>query len=165
MRATGEVMGVGGSFAEAFAKAQRGAGASLPRSGTAAISAADMDKPRAVAVAQRLARSGFALLATTGTARAIQAAGIPVREVSKIAEGDEDIAALIQLGKVDLVVNTPSGRRAQTDGAAIRRAAIRAGIPCLTTMEAAEAAADALRSRDDDPLALQDILPGTARIG
>jgi carbamoyl-phosphate synthase large subunit len=165
MRATGEVMGVGGSFAEAFAKAQRGAGASLPRSGTAAISAADMDKPRAVAVAQRLARSGFALLATTGTARAIQAAGIPVREVSKIADGDEDIAALIQLGKVDLVVNTPSGRRAQTDGAEIRRAAIRAGVPCLTTMEAAEAAADALRSRDDDPLALQDILPGTARIG
>jgi carbamoyl-phosphate synthase large subunit len=166
MRATGEVMGIGGSFGEAFAKAQRGAGAALPRSGTAVISAADMDKPRAVAVAQRLSRAGLRLVATERTAVAIAAAGVPVESVGKISEGGRDIPTLIREGAVDLVVNTPSGRRAQSDGAAIRRAAIRAGIPCITTMEAAEAAADAIRSPGSTPVALQDLrTEGTYAVG
>ncbi len=158
MRSTGEVMGVGGSFGEAFAKAQRGAGAALPTGGIAVISTSDMDKPRAVGVAQRLSRSGFTLVATDGTAAAIRAAGLPVTPVAKLDEGATDIPALIARGGVALVVNTPSGRRAQTDGLAIRLAAVRAGIPCITTMEAAEATADALRGPQPTPLALQDIL-------
>jgi len=157
MRATGEVMGIGGSFGEAFAKAQRGAGATIPRSGTAVISAADMDKPRAVAVAQRLSRAGLRLVATERTAVAIAAAGVPVEAVGKLHEGGPDIPTLIREGVVALVVNTPSGRRAQSDGAAIRRAAIRAGIPCITTMEAAEATADAIRAPCNVPVALQDL--------
>ena len=166
MRATGEVMGIGGSFGEAFAKAQRGAGATIPRSGTAVISAADMDKPRAVAVAQRLSRAGLRLVATERTAAAIAAAGIPVDAVGKLNEGGRDIPALIRDGTVDLVINTPSGRRAQSDGAAIRRAAIRAGIPCITTMEAAEATADAIRSPGSIPVALQDLrTEGTYAVG
>ncbi len=158
MRATGEVMGVGGSFGEAFAKAQRGAGVALPSGGIAVISTADMDKPRAVGVAQRLSRIGFTLVATDGTAAAIRAAGLPVTSVAKLDEGAADIPALIARGGVALVINTPSGRRAQTDGLAIRQAAIRAGIPCVTTMEAAEATTDALRGAQPTPLALQDIL-------
>ncbi len=166
MRATGEVMGIGGSFGEAFAKAQRGAGATIPRSGTAVISAADMDKPRAVAVAQRLSRAGLRLVATERTAAAIAAAGIPVDAVGKLNEGGRDIPTLIRDGTVDLVINTPSGRRAQSDGAAIRRAAIRAGIPCITTMEAAEATADAIRSPGSIPVALQDLrTEGTYAVG
>jgi carbamoyl-phosphate synthase large subunit len=161
MRATGEVMGVGGTFADAFAKAQRGTGTPLPAGGTAVLSAAAMDKPRAVAVAQRLARAGFRLLATRGTARAIAAAGLDVTEVAKLADGPDDIPSLIRRGKVDLVVNTPSGGRAHSDGAEIRRAAVAAGIPCVTTMEAAEATAEALGSRRDAPVALQDL--ATAR--
>ena len=158
MRATGEVMGVGGSFGEAFAKAQRGAGVALPPGGIAVISTGDMDKPRAVAVAQRLLRSGFTLVATHGTAAAIRAAGLPVTPIAKLDEGAADIPALIARGGVALVLNTPSGRRAHTDGPAIRRAAVRAGIPCITTMEAAEATVDALRSPHPTPLAIQDIL-------
>jgi carbamoyl-phosphate synthase large subunit len=158
MRATGEVMGVGGSFGEAFAKAQRGAGFALPRGGIAVLSAANMDKPRMVAVAQRIARSGFTLVATDGTAAALRAAGLEVTPVAKLDEGATDIPSLIARGGVALVVNTPSGRRAQSDGLAIRQAAVRAGIPCITTMEAAEATADALRGSKPTPLALQDIL-------
>jgi carbamoyl-phosphate synthase large subunit len=158
MRATGEVMGLGGSFPEAFAKAQRGAGQALPRSGAAFISARDADKPRAVALAARLARAGLALVATSGTAAALAAAGLPVRAVNKVSEGSPHVADLIAAGEVALVVNTPrGGHGARTDGSEIRAAAVRAGIPCITTIEAAEAAAAALgAARPARPRALQD---------
>ena len=158
MRATGEVMGIGRSFPEAYAKAQAGAGAPLPMSGTVALSAATMDKPRCVAVAGRLAKAGFALVATAGTAAAIRAAGLEVVTVGKVAEDGDDIASLIGRGDVDLVINTPTGDVAQDDGVTIRRAAVAAGIPYLTTMEAAEAAAQAVRSDRLTPVALQDAL-------
>jgi len=157
MRATGEVMGVGGTFAEAYSKAQAGAGAPLPRSGTVALSAAPMDKPRVVAVAGRLARAGFDLVATEGTANAIRAAGIEVRTVGKISGAGDDIPDLIADGTVDLVINTPTGGVAQGDGAMIRRAAVAAGVPYVTTMEAAEAVAMAVRSDRLHPVALQDL--------
>ncbi len=157
MRATGEVMGIGRNFAEAYAKAQAGAGAPLPRTGTVALSAAPMDKPRVVAIAGRLARAGFDLVATEGTAGAIRAAGLEVRTVGKISGSGDDIPSLIADGVVDLVVNTPTGRTAQGDGAMIRRAAVAAGIPYVTTMEAAEAAAAAVRSDRLHPVALQDL--------
>jgi carbamoyl-phosphate synthase large subunit len=158
MRATGEVMAIGRSFAEAFGTAQRAAGAPLPESGTVVISTGDRDKPRAVAVAQSFARAGFRLLATQGTAAAIRAAGIAVTAVAKVAEWGDDIPTLIACGEVDLVINTPSGRVAQDDRAAIRRAASRASLPCLTTMEAAEAAAQAVRISPGPPRAIQDVV-------
>ncbi len=158
MRATGEVMGLGGSFAEAFAKAQRGAGQALPRSGVAFISARDADKPRAVGLAARLARAGLGLVATSGTAAALAAAGLEVRPVRKVSEGSPHVGDLIAAGEVALVVNTPrGGHGARTDGFEIRAAAIRAGIPCITTIEAAEAAAVAVGApRPARPRALQD---------
>jgi carbamoyl-phosphate synthase large subunit len=158
MRATGEVMGLGGSFAEAFAKAQRGAGQALPRGGAAFISARDADKPEAVALAARLARAGLALIATAGTARALSAAGLTVRPVLKISEGAPHVGDLIAAGEIDLVINTPrGGRGARTDGFEIRAAAIRAGIPCITTIEAARAAAAAIATGGSGrPRALQD---------
>ncbi|HSI30973.1 MAG TPA: carbamoyl-phosphate synthase large subunit, partial [Miltoncostaeaceae bacterium] len=158
MRATGEVMGLGGSFPEAFAKAQRGAGQALPRSGAAFISARDADKPRAVALAARLARAGLGLVATSGTAAALAAAGLPVRSVNKVSEGSPHVVDLIAAGEVALVVNTPrGGHGARTDGFEIRAAAVRAGIPCITTIEAAEAAASAVgAARPARPRALQD---------
>ncbi|HWH14306.1 MAG TPA: carbamoyl-phosphate synthase large subunit [Miltoncostaeaceae bacterium] len=160
MRATGEVMGVAGSFPAAFAKAQRGAGFALPRSGAVFVSTRDADKPEAVALAARLSRMGLRVLSTRGTAAALEAAHVPVTRVNKVSEGSPHIADLIGQGEVAMVVNTPSGRGARTDGAEIRRAAIRAGIPCITTVEAAEAVVAALRSSDRDgeePIALQDL--------
>ncbi|MGD9694591.1 MAG: carbamoyl-phosphate synthase large subunit [Thermoleophilia bacterium] len=158
MRATGEVMGVGGSFAEAFAKAQRGAGQALPRAGVAFISTRDADKPRAVAVASRLARAGLSLVATRGTAAALAAAGLEVDEVRKISEGPPHVGDLIAAGEISLVVNTPrSGQGARSDGYEIRAAAVRAGVPCVTTIEAAEAAAAAVSAGGPErPRALQD---------
>ncbi len=158
MRATGEVMGLGGSFAEAFAKAQRGAGQALPRSGTAFISARDADKPEAVALAARLARAGLELLATGGTATALAAAGLAVTRVHKISEGAPHVGDLIEQGAIDLVINTPQGGQgARTDGFEIRAAAIRAGIPCITTIEAGAAAAAAIAAGGAGyPRALQD---------
>jgi carbamoyl-phosphate synthase large subunit len=161
MRATGEVMGIAGSFPHAFAKAQRAAGAALPAVGAAFISARDADKPRLVAVAARLAAAGLDLLATRGTAVALAAAGLPVETVRKVSEGSPHVVDRIAAGRVALVVNTPSGRGARRDGAEIRRAAIRAGVPCITTVQAAEAAAQAVRASADapgaEPIALQDL--------
>jgi carbamoyl-phosphate synthase large subunit len=165
MRATGEVMGLGGSFAEAFAKAQRGAGQALPRSGTAFISARNADKPRAVALAAQLDRAGLGLVATTGTAAALAAAGLPVRAIKKLTEGSPNAVDLIAEGAIDLVINTPrGGPGARADGYEIRAAAIRAGVPCITTIEAGQAAAAAIASqRASAPLPLQDQgRPGTA---
>ncbi len=164
MRATGEVMGIGGTFAEAFAKAQRGARQALPRSGTVFLSARDEDKPRIVAVAQLIARAGLQIVATRGTAVAVAAAGIPVTEVNKVGEGPPHVADLIHGGQIAMVVCTPSGRGDRADGAIIRRAAVRAGVPCVTTVEAAEAAAQALGLDPGTlaPVALQDLAPAVA---
>jgi carbamoyl-phosphate synthase large subunit len=160
MRATGEVMGVAGSFPAAFAKAQRGAGAALPQDGAVFVSTRHADKPEAVALAARLSRMGLRVLSTAGTAAALEAAHVPVERVNKVSEGGPHIVDRIASGEVRLVINTPSGRGARSDGAEIRRAAIRAGIPCITTIEAAEAAVEALGSPDRvamAPLALQDL--------
>ncbi|MEW6583323.1 MAG: carbamoyl-phosphate synthase large subunit, partial [Actinomycetota bacterium] len=166
MRATGEVMGVADSFPVAFAKAQRGAGQALPAEGAVFVSTRDSDKPRAVALADQLLRAGLTLVATGGTAAAIAAAGLPVETVNKVSQGSPHIVDLIGDGRIAMVVNTPSGRGARSDGAEIRRAAVRAGIPCVTTIAAAEAAARAMRAEArgragaqpvGGPVALQDL--------
>jgi carbamoyl-phosphate synthase large subunit len=146
MRSTGEVMGVARDFPSAFAKAQAAAGAALPSEGTAFITVTDTDKPAAGAVAQILHDLGFAIVATRGTAEAIQRWGVPATVINKINEGTPNVVTWIEEGKVDLVVNTPTGSGARTDGWEIRRAAVAAGIPCLTTLSAGLSAARAISS-------------------
>ena len=144
MRSTGEVMGIARDFPSAFAKAQAAAGMPLPSTGTAFITVTDSDKPGAIAVAQALHDSGFAIVATRGTAEAIARMGVPVKPLNKIGEGSPHVVDWIERGDVQLVVNTPTGSGARTDGWEIRRAAVAHGIPCLTTLAAGVSAARAI---------------------
>ena len=160
MRSTGEVMGIARDFPTAFAKAQAAAGASLPSSGTAFITVTDRDKPGAVAIAHTLHDLGFRIVATRGTKEAIERMGIPALELEKVGEGSPNVVDWIQNGEVDLVVNTPTGSGARTDGWQIRRAAITRGVPCLTTLSGGLAAARAIaaaRSGEAEVLSLQEI--------
>ena len=159
MRSTGEVMGIGADFAEAFAKAQRGARQALPRTGTVFLSVRDEDKDRVGDLAREIHSAGLDIVATAGTAAAVGAAGVPVSEVNKVSDGPPHVADLILGGDVAMVVCTPSGRGDRADGATIRRAAVRAGVPCITTIEAAEAAAHSLAVDPAvvPPVALQDL--------
>ncbi len=161
MRSTGEVMGIARDFPTAFAKAQAAAGVPLPSKGTAFITVTDSDKPGAFAVAQILHDNGFRILATRGTAEAIARMGVPVLTLNKIGEGSPHVLDWIERGDVDLVVNTPTGSGARTDGWEIRRAAVGHGIPCLTTLSAGVSAARAIACarRDGEPevLCLQEL--------
>src|SRR5581483_9443968 len=143
MRSTGEVMGIDRTFGVAFAKSQAAVGSKLPDRGSVFLSLADRDKPGGLTAARRFADLGFTLVATAGTAAACEAEGIPVGAVVA-KRGDEvgiDAVDLIASGKVNLVVNTPRGRGPRADGAHIRLAASAHGVPCLTTVAAALAAA------------------------
>jgi len=140
MRSTGEVMGVAGDYPAAFGKAQAAAGALLPASGAVFISVTDSDKPAATQLAAALHDRGFSILATGGTAQAIRRMGVPVERISKLSEGSPNVVERIEAGQVDLVINTPTGSGARTDGWEIRRAAVGRGIPCITTMTGASAA-------------------------
>jgi carbamoyl-phosphate synthase large subunit len=161
MRSTGEVMGIARDFPTAFAKAQAAAGVPLPSEGTAFITVTDSDKAGAFAVAQGLHDNGFRIVATRGTAEAIARMGVPVERLNKIGEGSPHVLDWIERGDVDLVVNTPTGVGARTDGWEIRRAAVTHGIPCLTTLSAGVSAARAIASakRDGEPevLCLQEL--------
>jgi carbamoyl-phosphate synthase large subunit len=160
MRSTGEVMGIAADFPTAFGKAQAAAGVSLPSEGTIFISVTDSDKAAATQIATRFYDLGFKLIATSGTAQAISAMGVPVRKIHKIAEGSPNVVDCIRGGEVDLVINTPTGSGARTDGYEIRREAIRHGIPCVTTMTGASAAARAIFAQVEggvDVVALQDL--------
>ncbi len=142
MRSTGEVMGVDRSFGLAFVKSQAAAGNALPMSGTVFLSLADRDKPGGLGAARRLVELGFALAATTGTAVALEAEGLPVAViVAKVGEPGIDAVDLISSGQIDLVINTPRGHGPRADGNHIRRAATRHRVPCITTVAAALAAA------------------------
>jgi carbamoyl-phosphate synthase large subunit len=171
MRSTGEVMGIARDFPSAFAKAQAAAGVPLPSQGTVFISVTDSDKAGAFAVAQILHDNGFRIVATRGTAEAIERMGVPARRLNKIGEGSPHVVDWIERGDVDLVVNTPTGFGARTDGYEIRRAAVRHGIPCLTTLAAGTSAARAIASarREGAPevLCLQELhgVRGGARAG
>jgi carbamoyl-phosphate synthase large subunit len=161
MRSTGEVMGIARDFPTAFAKAQAAAGVPLPSQGTAFITVTDSDKAGAFAVAQILHDNGFAIVATRGTAEAIERMGVPAQRLNKIGEGSPHVLDWIERGDVDLVVNTPTGYGARTDGYEIRRAAVSHGIPCVTTLAAGVSAARAIASarRDGEPavLCLQEL--------
>src|SRR4051794_4515945 len=146
MKSTGEVMGVAADYPTAFGKAQAAAGVELPRSGTVFISVTDGDKPAATQLAASLHDLGFDIVATGGTAQTIRRMGVPVERIKKISEGSPNVVNLIDSGEVALVINTPTGSGARSDGYEIRRAAIARGVPCITTMSGASAAQRAMRA-------------------
>jgi len=169
MRSTGEVMGVARDFPTAFAKAQAAAGAILPTEGTVFITLTDGDKASAYAIASRLEDLGFRIVATAGTAQAIRGMGVRVEEVlKKVGEGSPNVVDRIQDGDIALVINTPTGSGARADGWEIRRAAIARGIPCITTLSGAHAAARAIsaaRSGEPVVLSLQELHRDRLRVG
>jgi carbamoyl-phosphate synthase large subunit len=146
MRATGEVMATAADFPTAFAKAERAAGRALPAGGTAFISVCDAHKEAIVPVAHALVGLGFDLVATAGTAHVLAAVGLAVEYVRKVTEpGDgPTVVDLVRRGRCDLVVNTPQGSGARTDGYLIREAALAARVPCITTISGAAAAVEAI---------------------
>jgi carbamoyl-phosphate synthase large subunit len=157
MRSTGEVMGTSERFSMAFAKSQLAAGSGLPREGAIFLSVHQRHKPAAVALAHRLSEMGFSLLATSGTADALEAARIACRRVKKIHEGQPNILDVFSDRELALVINTPSGKGARTDEGRIRAAAIQAGVPCLTTLEAATAAVKAIEALREEEMQVQSL--------
>ena len=150
MKSTGEVMGVGTDFAEAFVKSQLAAGVRMPRSGKAFLSVKDGDKAKAVEVARHLSEAGFHLVATRGTAHAIEAAGLPVQSVNKVTEGRPHIVDMIKNNEIVLIINTVEEKRgAIQDSRSIRTSGLQARVTMYTTIWGAEAAAEGIRNRSD----------------
>ena len=144
MKSTGEVMGVADNFGEAFAKAQTAAGQKLPTQGTVFISVTDHDKPGVAEVSRKFVDMGFKLVATAGTADVLESAGMTVERVYKVKEGRPNAVDLIKGERIHLIVNTPHGVDPWFDEKAIRRAAVMARIPTITTLSAARAAAEGI---------------------
>ena len=158
MRSTGEVMGVSDTFAIAFAKSQIAAGIVLPETGRIFISVASPQaKQYMVSVARRLVALGFELIATAGTARELTAAGIPVETVKKLQEGHPNLIDHLIDGRVQLIFNTPRGKGARTDEGRIRAASVLYGVPCITTLPAAEACVRAMEGLRAEPMGVQPI--------
>ncbi|HWN09543.1 MAG TPA: carbamoyl-phosphate synthase large subunit [Pyrinomonadaceae bacterium] len=150
MHSTGEVMGVGETFGEAYGKAMTGAGLTLPRAGTAFISVNEADKGQAVVLARKLARLGFEIMATLGTADRLREVGLKAETVFKVNEGRPNIVDHIKRGAIALVINTPLGRASHFDEQAIRRAALQYSVPCVTTMTGAQALVEAITARETE---------------
>ena len=159
MKSTGEVMGVGKTFGEAFVKSQLGAGTKLPRAGTAFLTVKNSDKPRAVEVARALVAQGFTVVATKGTAQAITAAGVPCKTVNKVTEGRPHVVDMIKNNEIVLVVNTVEERRnAIADSRAIRTSSLLARVTTFTTIFGAEAAVEGMRYLDQlDVISVQEM--------
>ena len=160
MRSTGEVMGVARDFGWAYAKAQMGVGGSLPLKGTAFLSVTDTDKAKLVDIARGLAEAGFRLVATRGTAAYLRERGLEVGAVLKVGEGRPNVVDHIVNGEVQLILNTPTGKTPFEDRGPIRRAAVRYGVPLLTTLSAGHAALEAIRDLqrgDLEVVALQEL--------
>jgi carbamoyl-phosphate synthase large subunit len=160
MKSTGEVMGIAADFPTAFGKAQAAAGVSLPTEGAVFITVTDTDKPAATQLAARFHDLGFEVVATGGTAQAISGMGVPVTRINKLGEGSPNVVDLIRERRCDLVINTPTGSGARSDGYEIRTAAVRHNVPCVTTMTGATAAARAIAARvgsESEVRSLQEI--------
>ena len=160
MKSTGEVMGIAADFPTAFAKAQAAAGVTLPMEGSVFITVTDTDKPAATQIAARFHDLGFTVIATGGTAQSISSMGVPVTRINKLGEGSPHVVDLIRERRCDLVINTPTGSGARADGHSIRTAAVRHGIPCVTTMTGASAAVRAIaasKRSEAEVLSLQEI--------
>ncbi len=147
MHSTGEVMGVGATFGEAYGKAMTAAGVSLPASGTAFLSVNDTDKGQAVVLARRLQKLGFDLIATYGTAQRLKEVGLACETIFKVNEGRPNVADYIKRGGIALIINTPLGRTSHFDEKPIRRAALQHNVPCVTTMTGAEALIEAISTK------------------
>jgi carbamoyl-phosphate synthase large subunit len=165
MRSTGEVMGVGENFGEAFAKAQLSAGTPIPDKGTLFVSVNEADKAGAVEVARAFADYGFQIAATRGTAAVLRAAGIATKTVLKVNEGRPNAVDMLKAGSITLVIYTTTGGHTFSDEKAIRRAALAHRIPCITTMSGARAAAEAIASRRRDPIRVWSLQEIHAREG
>ena len=152
MKSTGEVMGIGATFAEAFAKSQLGANVRLPLCGNAFISVRDADKKHVVSVAEKLYKAGFGLVATGGTASFLEEKGIAVRRVNKVKEGRPHVVDAIKNGEIQLVVNTTQGAQAVADSFSIRRESLMHGIAYYTTITGAYAAASGIASLKEQEL-------------
>ena len=150
MKSTGEVMGVGDSFAGAFARATQGAGIRLPEGGTVFLSVKESDKPFVAPLAEELVELGFRIIATRGTRRCLQSAGIDAEVVNKVTEGRPDIADMLKNGKVDFIVNTTEGRQSIADSAVIRRLALQNRVCYSTTLTGGEALCKAMRFGSGD---------------
>ena len=160
-------MGVSERFSIAFAKSQLAAGCGLPEQGKIFLSVADRAKDQAVELAGRLEKMGYELLSTRGTADRLEKAGIRVERLKKIQEGHPNLLDYMANGELQLVMNTPSGKGARTDEGRIRAAAVAHGVPCLTTIQAAEAAVVAMEAMREGALtveAVQDRFPQYARL-
>jgi carbamoyl-phosphate synthase large subunit len=157
MRSTGEVMGIDDAMPMAFAKSQMAANSPLPREGTVFISVNDRDKSEAVNIGRALAELGYRLIATRGTAGALRKSGVPVADVLKLHEGRPNLVDLMKNGSVALVINTPSGHGTRSDDSRIRASAVQHGVTCITTLSAAQAAAEACRALRDRPLTVRTL--------
>jgi carbamoyl-phosphate synthase large subunit len=158
MKSTGEVMGIGESFGEAFAKSQLATGISLPRGGRAFISVRDVDKPKVADVARDLVSMGFEVFTTKGTARVLEEAGIPYSRINKVTEGRPHIVDMIKNDEIVLIVNTTEGAQAITDSFTIRREALQHKVSYTTTIMGAKAACLALSQPESlSVIRLQDL--------
>src|SRR5580658_4075492 len=149
MKSTGEVMGTGRTFGEAYAKAQSGSGVVLPRNGVCLISVRERDKPGAVDLARRLIGYGFTIVATTGTAQVLEAAGIVCRRANKVREGRPHIVDMIKNDEIDLIVNTTEGKQAIRESNSIRREAVHRRVTYYTTLAAGLATCEAMDHQDE----------------
>ena len=158
MQSTGEVMGVGRTFGEAFAKALLATGDELPAHGTIFVSVRDGDKHDTVEVSRDLAQLGYEIVATRGTARALTRAGVPCRTVNKVLEGRPHVVDMLKNGEIDMIVNTTEGRQAIADSYAIRRTALQYRVPYFTTVAGARALVEAVRTPDSATVnSMQDL--------
>ena len=148
MKSTGEVMGVGSSFSEAYAKAQLGAGEIIPKEGSVFLSVRDSDRPFVAELAKEFLDLGFKIIATKGTARHIEEAGIKVEIIKKVAEGRPHVVDAMKNGQVNLIVNTTEGKQSILDSASIRRTALEEKIYCTTTLEGGRAVCSVIRNKD-----------------
>jgi carbamoyl-phosphate synthase large subunit len=152
MHSTGEVMGIGETFGEAYGKAMMATGLKLPTAGTAFLSVHDQDKGAAVLLARKLLRLGFRIVATRGTASRLQEVGLEVDPVFKVNEGRPNVVDHIKSNEISLIINTPLGQASHYDEQAIRRAALQYNVPCVTTMTGAQALVEAIVSRAANPI-------------
>ncbi len=157
MKSTGEVMGIATGFEMAFVKAQMGAYAPLPNSGTIFLSLAGEDKLEAVPLARKFAEMGYNLIATRGTAAVFRQHNIPVTEVPKIQEGRPNLLDFMKNGEVQLIINTPSGRGSRTDERKIRAAAVASRVTCITTVSGAKMAAEACRVQRETEITVRPL--------
>jgi carbamoyl-phosphate synthase large subunit len=157
MKSTGEVMGIARSFGHAFAKAQLACGAGLPAQGTAFISVNDYDKTNVIPIARGLEKLGFSIVATRGTAKALEAAGLAVERVFKVNEGRPSVVDKLKNGEIQLVINTPLGQASYFDEPAIRKTAWRMGVPCITTLSGAAASVAGIQALREQALEVRTL--------